>query len=35
MVMNLEDEIEGVSIDISPDLKTVQDVVALVDAQKK
>jgi acyl carrier protein len=35
LVMNLEDEIEGVSIDISPDLKTVQDVVALVDAQKK
>ena len=34
LVMNMEDEM-GVSIEITPDLKTVQDVVALVDAQKQ
>ena len=34
LVMNMEDEL-GVTIEISPALKTVQDVVALVDAQKK
>ena len=34
LVMNLEDEL-NVSIEISPALKTVQDVAALVDAQKK
>jgi len=34
LVMNLEDEL-GVTIEISPELKTVQDVVALVEAQKK
>lgn len=31
LVMNMEDEL-GVTIEISPALKTVQDVVALVDA---
>ena len=34
LVMNMEDEL-GVTIEISPALKTVQDVVAIVDAQKK
>jgi len=34
LVMNMEDEL-GVTIEISPALKTVQDVVALVDEQKK
>ena len=34
LVMNMEDEL-GVTIEISPALKTMQDVVALVDAQKK
>ena len=34
LVMNMEDEL-GVTIEISPALKTVQDVVTLVDAQKK
>ena len=34
LVMNLEDEL-NVSIEISPALKTVQDVAALVDEQKK
>jgi len=34
LVMNMEDEL-GVTIEISPSLKTVQDVVALVDEQKK
>ena len=34
LVMNMEDEL-GVTIEISPLLKTVQDVVALVDEQKK
>ena len=34
LVMNMEDEL-GVSIEISPALKTVQDVVTLVDEQKK
>ena len=34
LVMNMEDEL-SVTIEISPALKTVQDVVALVDAQKK
>ncbi|MDD3410398.1 MAG: acyl carrier protein [Eubacteriales bacterium] len=34
MVMNLEDEL-GVTIEISPALKTIQDVVTLVDGQKK
>jgi acyl carrier protein len=34
LVMNLEDELH-VTIEISPALKTIQDVVAYVDAQKK
>ncbi len=34
LVMNMEDEF-NVTIEISPALKTVQDVVALVEAQKK
>jgi acyl carrier protein len=34
LVMNMEDEL-GVTIEISPALKTVQDVAALVDEQKK
>ena len=34
LVMNMEDEL-GVTIEISPALKTVQDVVRLVDEQKK
>lgn len=34
LVMNMEDEL-GVSIEINPDLKTVQDVVNVVEAQKK
>ena len=34
LVMNMEDEM-GVTIEISPSLKTVQDVAALVDEQKK
>jgi acyl carrier protein len=34
LVMNMEDEM-GVTIEISPALKTVGDVVALVDGQKK
>jgi acyl carrier protein len=34
LVMNMEDEL-GVTIEISPALKTVQDVVTLVDEQKK
>ncbi len=34
LVMNLEDELH-VAIEISPALKTIQDVVAYVDAQKK
>ncbi len=34
LVMNMEDEL-GVVIEISPALKTVQDVVTLVDEQKK
>ncbi|MCE5344119.1 MAG: acyl carrier protein [Eubacteriales bacterium] len=34
LVMNLEDELD-VSIEINPSLKTVQDVAALVDEQKK
>ena len=34
LVMNMEDEL-GVTIEISPLLKTVQDVVTLVDEQKK
>lgn len=34
LVMNMEDEM-GVTIEISPALKTVQDVAALVDEQKK
>jgi acyl carrier protein len=34
LVMNLEDEL-NVSIEINPALKTVQDVAALVDEQKK
>ncbi len=34
LVMNMEDEL-GVVIEISPSLKTVQDVVTLVDEQKK
>lgn len=34
LVMNMEDEL-GVTIEISPALKTVKDVVALVDEQKK
>jgi acyl carrier protein len=34
LVMNMEDEL-GVTIEISPALKTIQDVVALVDEQKK
>ena len=34
MVMNLEDEL-GVTIELNPDLKTVQDIVALVDTLQK
>jgi len=34
LVMNMEDEL-GVTIEISPALKTIQDVAALVDEQKK
>jgi len=34
LVMNMEDEL-GVTIEISPALKTVADVAALVDEQKK
>ena len=34
LVMNMEDEL-GVSIEITPELKTVQDVVGVVEAQKK
>ncbi|MEA4999945.1 MAG: acyl carrier protein [Candidatus Limiplasma sp.] len=34
LVMNMEDEL-NVTIEISPALKTVQDVVALVEAQQK
>ena len=34
LVMNMEDEL-GVTIEISPALKTVKDVAALVDEQKK
>ena len=34
LVMNMEDEM-NVTIEISPALKTVQDVVTLVDEQKK
>ncbi|MDD3214757.1 MAG: acyl carrier protein [Eubacteriales bacterium] len=34
LVMNMEDEL-GVTIEISPALKTVADVVTLVDEQKK
>ena len=34
LVMNMEDEL-NVTIEISPSLKTVQDVVTLVDEQKK
>lgn len=34
LVMNMEDEL-NVTIEISPALKTVQDVVTLVDEQKK
>ena len=34
LVMNMDDEL-GVTIEISPALKTVNDVVALVDEQKK
>ena len=34
LVMNMEDEL-GVTIEINPALKTVQDVVALVEEQKK
>ncbi|MEA4929142.1 MAG: acyl carrier protein [Candidatus Limiplasma sp.] len=34
LVMNMEDEL-GVTIEISPALKTVQDVATLVDEQKK
>ena len=34
LVMNMEDEL-GVSIEINPDLKTVQDVVNVVEAQKQ
>ena len=34
LVMNMEDEL-NVTIEISPSLKTVQDVVSLVDEQNK
>lgn len=34
LVMNMEDEL-GVTIEISPALKTIADVVTLVDEQKK